>query len=79
LHATPGTQGCHRRALIRTRLSLHYEVLYPTALLVRAAILAVLIALHLSSRDPFFLVLVGIVGLGVVLTGFSYLSERRAA
>ena len=60
--------------IIRYRL----EMLYPTTLAVRAVILAVLLALYVSSLDPFFLVLFAIVGLGVLLTGTSYLSERRA-
>ena len=61
--------------IIRYRL----EMLYPTTLVVRGLILAVLAGVYASSRDPFFLVLIGVVGLGVVLTGASYLSERSAA
>jgi hypothetical protein len=59
--------------IIRHRL----EVLYTTTLAARALILAVLIGLYVYVRDPFFLVLIGIVGLGVVLTGGSYLLDRR--
>jgi hypothetical protein len=55
------------------------EVLYPTTLAVRALILLVLLWLYLSARDPFFLVLIAIVGLGVILTGTSYLLDRRDA
>jgi hypothetical protein len=55
------------------------EVLYPTTLVVRALILVVLAGLYVSARDPFFLVLIAIVGLGVVLTGASYLLDRRDA
>jgi uncharacterized membrane protein YoaK (UPF0700 family) len=54
-------------------------VLYPTTLAVRAVILVVLAALYVKSSDPFFLVLIGIVGLGVVLTGTAYLRERGTA
>ncbi len=53
--------------------------LYTTTLAVRAVILAVLVWLFASSSDPLFLVLLGIVGLGVVITGTSYLLDRRAA
>ena len=60
--------------IIRHRL----EVLYPTTLLVRVFFLAVLGYLYLLSSDPFFLVVFGIVALGVVLTGSSYLKERGA-
>ncbi len=59
--------------IIRHRL----EVLYATTLGVRAVILATLAGLYVSSRDPFFVVLIVIVGFGVLLTGTSYLSERR--
>ena len=53
------------------------EALYSTTLIVRAIILAVLLGLYLYAHDPFFLVLVGIVGLGVVLTGISYWQDRQ--
>ncbi|MBI3756691.1 MAG: hypothetical protein HY267_01815, partial [Deltaproteobacteria bacterium] len=60
--------------IIRYRL----EVLYTTTLFVRAVILLTLIALYISSRDPFFLVLVGVVGFGVALTTTSYVLDRRS-
>jgi len=60
--------------IIRHRI----EVLYPTTLVVRLFFLVVLAVLFLSSDDPFFLVVFGIVLLGVVFTGYSYLTERRA-
>ena len=55
------------------------EVLYPTTLVVRLFFLVVFAYLFLSSSDPFFLVVFGIVLLGVVFTGYSYLTERRAS
>jgi uncharacterized membrane protein YoaK (UPF0700 family) len=61
--------------IIRHRL----DVLYTTTLAVRALILAVLVGLYVYARDPFFLVLIGIVGFGVILTGSSYLIDRREA
>ena len=39
---------------------------------------SILAYLFLSSSDPFFLVVFGIVLLGVIFTGYSYLTERRA-
>lgn len=53
------------------------EELYPTTLLVRLVILAALLWLYFGSGDPLFGVLTAIVGLGVILTGSSYLYERR--
>lgn len=58
--------------IIRHRL----EVLYTTTLLVRAFIMLVLAALLVYSGDPLFISLMVVVGLGMVLTGSSYLSER---
>jgi len=55
----------------------HLEVLYTTTLLVRAFIMLVLAALLVYSGDPLFMSLLVVVGLGMVLTGTSYLSERR--
>ena len=59
--------------IIRHRL----EVLYTTTLLVRAFIMVVLAGLLAYSGDPLFISLMVVVGLGMVLTGSSYLSERR--
>jgi hypothetical protein len=58
--------------IIRHRL----EVLYLTTLAIRGFFLVTLLTLFLASGDPFFLVVFGIVALGVLFTGFSYLSER---
>jgi hypothetical protein len=64
-------------AILITQIIRHrIEVLYPTTLVVRLFFLIVLAYLFLSSSDPFFLVVFGIVLLGVILTGYSYLTER---
>jgi hypothetical protein len=55
------------------------EALYPTTLAVRLFFLVVLACLFAISGDPFFLVVFGIVVLGVLFTGYAYLSERRSA
>jgi uncharacterized protein YjeT (DUF2065 family) len=59
--------------MIRYRL----EMLYPTTLLIRALISATLIGLYLETNDPFFLVVLTVVVIGIVLTGTSYLMDRR--
>jgi hypothetical protein len=51
--------------------------LYPTTLAVRAVFCTGFIALYLLSRDPLFLVLLAVVGLGVVATSVSYLRDSR--
>lgn len=53
--------------------------LYPTTLAVRAVFCVGFIALYLLSRDPLFLVLIAVVGLGVLLTSASYLLDKREA
>ena len=53
------------------------EALYTTTLLVRSVIVVVLAALFVYSHDPLFITLFVVVGLGMVLTGTSYLSDRR--
>jgi len=55
------------------------EVLYPTTLIVRTLIVAVLIGLFIYSHDPLFISLVVVVGFGMVLTGSSFLLDRRSA
>ena len=53
------------------------EALYSRTLLVRAFFLVCIIAFYGMSRDPFFLVLLAVVGFGFVWTGLSYLSEKN--
>ena len=55
----------------------HAEALYPATLVVRAFFLVCMSVFFLMTRDPLFLVLLGIVGLGFVLTGLIYLTERK--
>jgi len=59
--------------IIRYRL----DVLYPTTVGVRLMLLAVLGWLYARTGDPFFLIVTGVVGLGVLLTGTSLLLARR--
>ena len=53
------------------------EALYPATLVIRAFFLVCMSAFFLMTRDPLFLVLLGIVGFGFVLTGLTYLIERK--
>ena len=54
------------------------DALYPATLLIRLYFLACIIAFYAMTRDPLFLVLLVIVGLGFVLTLSSYLYDRNA-
>jgi hypothetical protein len=53
------------------------EALYPATLAIRAYFVACLAAFYWVTRDPLFLVLLGVVLLGVILTLMSYISEHR--
>ena len=53
------------------------EALYTTTLGVRVIIVIVLVALLIYSRDPLFISLTVVVGIGMILTGTSYLLDRR--
>jgi len=59
--------------IVRLRL----EQLYATTLAVRIFFIVVLVGLFALSSDPFFLVVVGIIALGVAMTGYAYLRERN--
>jgi hypothetical protein len=61
--------------IIRYRL----EVLYPTTVLVRLLISATLIGLYLRTADPFFLVVLAVVVVGIALTATSFVLDRRHA
>jgi len=53
------------------------EALYLTTLGVRVIIVAGLVALFIYSKDPLFISLTVVVGIGMVLSGTSYLIDRR--
>ena len=59
--------------IVRLRL----EQLYSTTLAVRIFFIAVLAGLFVLSNDPFFLVVVAIIAVGVVMTGYAYMRERH--
>ena len=61
--------------MIRHRLA----VLYPTTILIRLLISATLIWLYLRTNDPFFLVVLLVVVIGIGLTGASFVLDRRRA
>jgi uncharacterized protein YjeT (DUF2065 family) len=59
--------------IIRHRI----EALYTTTLVARALISLTLLAIYVETRDPFFLVILVIVLIGVALTAWSYMTDRR--
>jgi hypothetical protein len=53
------------------------EVLYPLTLFPRVIFCLGFVGFFLYTHDPFFLVLLAVVGLGATITGLTYLSESR--
>ena len=53
--------------------------LYPATLFIRVYFIACIVAFYMMTRDPFFLILTGIVELGFALTLTSYIVDRRGA
>src|SRR5262249_37881386 len=60
--------------IIRHRVT----TLYATTLAVRLVFCVGFIALYIRSRDPLFLVLLAVVGVGVLATSISYALDRRS-
>jgi hypothetical protein len=56
----------------------HASDLYPATLLMRVYFIACIIAFYTMTYDPFFLVLIAIVGLGFAITLSAYLLDRRS-
>jgi uncharacterized protein YjeT (DUF2065 family) len=52
---------------------------YPATLFIRTYFVTCLVAFYVMTSDPFFLVLIAIVGLGFALTLGSYLVDRKAS
>lgn len=55
------------------------DVLYPTTIGVRVFFLSAFAFLYVQTRDPLFIVILGVVGFGFVLTSLAFLADRRAA
>ncbi len=74
---TVGMMMCGLAIIVANVIRLRLEAFYPVTLMVRGFFAPCLVALYFYSRDPFFLVIFGIMGLGMVFTGTSYLLDRR--
>ncbi len=65
--------------LVSQIIRFRVEPMYPVTVLVRLLIWVFVLWLYLRSGDPFFAAVLGVVGLGILLTGGIYLAERRGA
>lgn len=59
--------------IIRHRI----EVLYTTTLFVRSFLIVCIIWFYMMTRDPLFLVVLAVVGLGVVLTTSGLITDKK--
>ena len=53
--------------------------LYPATLFIRPYFIACILKFYERTRDPLFLILIAVVGLGFVLTLSSYLLDRKGS
>ena len=58
-------------------IRLRAEALYTTTLMARSVLLVGFLGFYWYTRDPFFLVVLGVVGVGFALTGTSYWLDRN--
>jgi hypothetical protein len=65
--------------LVSQIIRFRVERLYPITVVIRSGIWLFVAWIFARSRDPFFLAVLGVVGLGILLTGVAYLAERRHA
>ncbi len=54
-----------------------FAALYPTTLAVRAVFFVGFVWLYIMSRDPLFLVLLAVLGVGMLVTSVSYIVDKR--
>jgi hypothetical protein len=64
-------------ALVSQIIRHRVEALYPATIAIRVGIWVAVLWLYVRSGDPLFLMILGVVGLGIALTAASYLVERR--
>ena len=60
-------------------IRLRAEILYPTTLIVRGYLSVCLVGFYLAFRDPLFLVILGIVALGMSFTVAGFVTDRKRA
>jgi hypothetical protein len=58
-------------------IRLQVTFLYPTTLAVRAVFFVGFVCLYIMSRDPLFLVLLAVLGVGMLASSISYVLDKR--
>lgn len=65
--------------MIVQMMRLHLSLLYSTTLIVRSFFFVCLLSFYMLNHDPFFLVLLVILSIGIVLTTTSYILDKKYA
>ena len=65
--------------IVLQTIRLRLAALYPTLIIVRLVFCAIYVLMFVQTRNPFFLVVLGIVGAGVVASSVGYARDRSAA
>ena len=64
-------------ALVIQTIRLGLDAMYPTLIAVRVGFCAAYVALYADTGDPFFLVVLAVVGAGLVASAASYAIDRE--
>jgi uncharacterized protein YjeT (DUF2065 family) len=65
-------------AIVTQVIRFRLDVLYPTLIGVRVFFCAAYVVLYATTGDPFFLSVLGVVGLGLAMSSLSFALDRRA-
>jgi hypothetical protein len=63
--------------IVLQTIRLRLDALYPTLIVVRVVFCAMYVVMFAQTRNPFFLVVFGIVGAGLVASSIAYALDRR--
>jgi hypothetical protein len=64
-------------AIVIQTIRLGLDPMYRTLIGVRVGFCAAYVALYLDTRDPFFLVVLGVVGAGLIASSLMFAADRR--
>jgi hypothetical protein len=65
--------------IVLQAIRLRFDALYPTLIGVRVVFCAIYIVMFAQTHNPFFLVVLGIVGAGLVASSVAYARDRSSA
>jgi hypothetical protein len=57
-------------------IRLRNDILYPTTMMIRIFFCVCIVVFYYMTRDPLFLVMLGVIGLGLIITSTCYVADR---